>query len=129
MKHRALLGGPLQTKSTLNITNTGGKMNLWKNMRPVFTAFAVGAIVLATVTSSVEAKDKKGTGKDCPQGWFCLYEGKGWQGRMLKFRDGDDLSPWGFRDKASSWINNTKFTVTLTEAVLLQPFPSVPVTV
>ncbi|MGH3938758.1 MAG: peptidase inhibitor family I36 protein [Pseudonocardiaceae bacterium] len=45
--------------------------------------------------------------QDCPSGWLCLYEHTNYKGRMLKFKENrwQQLSAFGFNDKASSWKN------------------------
>jgi hypothetical protein len=69
----------------------------------------------------VEGKvEGKGAGQ-CKKGYFCLYSGIDWRkgkddGRNypLQFSKGSyDLGTYDFRDKASSWINNTGCQVTL----------------
>lgn len=50
----------------------------------------------------------------CPRGWFCLYDGAGWSGRMLQFRDcglTQSLAPYGFARSASSWANERSRSV------------------
>lgn len=45
--------------------------------------------------------------QDCPSGWLCLYEHNDFKGLMKKFKDNkwQQLSGYGFNDKASSWKN------------------------
>src|SRR5690242_1215118 len=43
---------------------------------------------------------------DCPSGWFCLWEHINFAGRKLQFRSQgycQNLTDWGFNDKASSY--------------------------
>lgn len=44
----------------------------------------------------------------CPRNWYCLFQDAGWHGRMLRFSDPgrQSLGNYGFRDAASSWVNN-----------------------
>lgn len=50
--------------------------------------------------------------------WLYLYEHGNYGGRVLKFRDAglwQNLLPWDFNDKTSSWKNTTYCTVYLAE--------------
>ncbi|MGW0775907.1 peptidase inhibitor family I36 protein [Streptomyces sp. NPDC002835] len=52
---------------------------------------------------------------NCSYTWTCLYEHASYEGRRLTWQDCafNNLSTWGFNDKASSWHNNqTSGTVT-----------------
>jgi hypothetical protein len=56
-----------------------------------------------------------GRGAKAPNGWFCIYQYPNFKGRMLKFNAGTNhLARWGFKNKGSSYINNTRRTITLT---------------
>ncbi|MEU7576267.1 peptidase inhibitor family I36 protein [Streptomyces sp. NPDC041068] len=53
--------------------------------------------------------------KKCHTGWVCLYSGKNFTGRMLRF-SGEyavDLTKYGFGKKTSSWKNKTSDTAFL----------------
>jgi hypothetical protein len=68
-----------------------------------------------------------GRGAKAPNGWFCLYQYPNYSGRMLKFNAGtNDLSKWGFRNKGSSYINNTRRTIRL---INTDPIPDKVITV
>jgi hypothetical protein len=68
-----------------------------------------------------------GRGAKAPNGWFCLYQYPNYGGRMLKFNAGtNDLSTWGFRNKGSSYINNTRRTIKL---INTDPIPDQVITV
>ena len=86
-------------------------MSLRKNFARLNRVFAVGftALMLGAprTAASVEAHESA-----CPRGWFCLYDRPGFSGRMVKYQHGGDLA--GFRDKAESFVNNTGYSVTLT---------------
>lgn len=64
-------------------------------------------------TAGDRPKPPYGTPESCPQGevtrWFCFYEHRDWNGRMLMFKDcgHQRLTTWNFNDKTSSWANGT----------------------
>jgi len=103
-------------------TTIGGiKMQVRKNIARWVAGVAVAAMTLTVTTSPAEARDGNGTGRDCPGGWFCLYADRGFRGRMLKFQQGGDLGIYNFRDDAESYVNNTRFSVTLTDYHTFRP--------
>lgn len=60
---------------------------------------------------SVSAQPMKPS--DCRAGWVCLFEHSNFQGRRLQWSDPGTrirrLSDYGFNDKMSSWINNSRY--------------------
>lgn len=96
--------------------------------RSVDFALVIGILLSTTITTSyaadlrpiwnVEMKaapailaDKS----DCPDGWFCLFSEKNYQGRMVKFYTGGELRHWNFRDDAESYVNRTGCHVKVTD--------------
>jgi len=65
------------------------------------------AIAMATGLAVATASTAQAAPRDCPSGWLCLWEHSDASGRMLQFRDNrwQQLSAYGFNDKASSWRN------------------------
>ncbi len=71
--------------------------------------FDGGAVVLVypSADDGVAMRSARSSAS-CPNGWYCLYDGAGWSGRMLQFRDcgtTQSLSTYGFSRSASSWAN------------------------
>lgn len=47
---------------------------------------------------------------ECPEGWVCLWDNPGYQGRMLQFQSQgywQELSAYGFNDQTTAWGNRT----------------------
>ncbi|MGA4844046.1 peptidase inhibitor family I36 protein [Streptomyces sp. G45] len=57
----------------------------------------------ATATQKAEAAARK----KCKPGWFCIWDGTNFRGRMLKFNEErwHNLAPYGFSNRASSAQN------------------------
>lgn len=80
------------------------------------------AIALTITTTPSRADEIDGTGANCPQRAFCLYGKTNFEGRMLVFREGvHNLDAYGFRDNAESWVNNTSYSVKLTDVHSFRP--------
>lgn len=72
--------------------------------------FDGGAVVLVYPSTDDDGLTMRAarSSASCPSGWFCLYDGAGWSGRMLQFRDcgvTQSLHTYGFARSASSWAN------------------------
>lgn len=73
-------------------------------------AFDGGSVVLTYPAAAGDGLSARAAGSSasCPSGWFCLYDGAGYSGRMLQFRDcgvTQSLHTYGFARSASSWAN------------------------
>jgi hypothetical protein len=78
--------------------------------------FDGGAVVLTYPAAAQDglAKRAAASSASCPSGWYCLYDGAGWSGRMLQFRDcgvTQSLHSYGFARSASSWANKRSRSV------------------
>jgi len=81
------------------------------------TVRLVGTLAVAAMMLTLATPQKaEAAATDCPQGWFCLFENSYYGGRMLRFQYSGDLVSYGFQDRASSYINNTPYTVTLRDS-------------
>lgn len=89
-------------------------MNLRRTTTRIMGILGASALMLSATIIPTEASTPQAA-SDCPSGWFCIFDYTGYGGRMLKFQNGGDLDQYGFRDHASSYVNNTRFSVRLTD--------------
>lgn len=61
--------------------------------------------------------------RPCPRGWFCVYQNSNHGGRMLRFSQcrRHDLATYGFRDQASSWMNQSNRNVRVHNDLTARP--------
>ncbi|MEV5981367.1 peptidase inhibitor family I36 protein [Streptomyces sp. NPDC052114] len=86
----------------------------------IVTTTAVAALTVGGLAGAAEAQAPtpvqraESAQKDrCKKGWVCLYSGKHFKGRMLRFNASGhwiNLVAYGFGKKTSSWKNRTSDT-------------------
>ncbi len=61
--------------------------------------------------------------RPCPRGWFCVYQNSNHGGRMLRFSQcrRHNLGDYGFRDQASSWMNQSSRNVRVHNDLTARP--------
>lgn len=89
-------------------------MNMQRTLTRILGVLGASALLLSATVIPAEASTPRAA-SDCPAGWFCIFDNTGFSGRMLQFQNGRDLAEYGFRDRAESWVNNTRFSVRLTD--------------
>lgn len=88
-------------------------MNMQRTLTRILGALGASALMLSATVIPAEAS-KPSAASDCPAGWFCLFDGNDFTGRMLKFQHDAHLEnqySWG--DSANSWVNKTPYSVRL----------------
>jgi hypothetical protein len=72
-------------------------------------AAAAGVIGLASLAAMGFAPSASAVIGDCPAQYFCLWDGDSFNGDRVQFHDNgwQNLSSFGFNDRASSAYNNT----------------------
>jgi len=77
-------------------------------------------------TSDPGAVSAQGHITDCPEGWVCLWQFAGAEGRRLQWsaKGTKDLDDWGFRDRATGAMNRRiQYGFELTDERRFQPDP------
>lgn len=88
-----------------------------------------GAVSCADVPASSSAEGvaaQSGHITDCPEGWVCLWQFAGAEGRRLQWSavGTKDLDDWGFRDKATGAMNRRiQYGFELTDERSFMPDP------
>ena|ERR1044071_6182665 len=95
-------------------------MHLRKTLTRLMGILGASALLLSATIIPAEASTLSAA-SDCPAGWFCIFDNTNFTGRMLKFQNGGNLDTWDFRDRAESWVNNTNYSVKLTDVHSLRP--------
>ncbi|MFE3598566.1 peptidase inhibitor family I36 protein [Streptomyces sp. NPDC059096] len=71
-------------------------------------ALGLAAAALAAMPTAQASPSTAATYDDCPAGWFCAWEHKDGQGKMVRFQNGvKKLSDFGMNDKISSVWNRS----------------------
>lgn len=88
-------------------------MKLHTTMTRFIGILGASALMLSVTIIPAEASTSQAA-SDCPSGWFCLFDGTDFTGRMLRFQHDAHLEntyDWG--DSANSWVNKTPYDVKL----------------
>ncbi|WP_413751774.1 peptidase inhibitor family I36 protein [Streptomyces sp. R-74717] len=119
IKRRAKLRSPSRPAANRasEIGQKEGRTVINIRKRLAQAAVSVGGAVALLAGGMVTAPTASAVASECPRSFphpsspaLCLFDAKGFEGRLLKFRDYgcQNLGPaWGFDNRAESYINNT----------------------
>lgn len=82
-------------------------MSVFQGMRTKVGVVS-GAVLLASVGLGATSGTASAASSDCPEGWFCVWDGRNYTGRMQQVQyDNADLSQYAvFNGRVLSYYNN-----------------------